>query len=126
MIRTVFTLLSLSALLSLSPEALASADSGLVGAWQLRVEGRMGIQTPILEIREQDGHFSGRIGNQRGKVDIERIAVDGDKFSFPFTMKTPMREFTLQYQGTRSGDTLSGSVQAPSGPVPFTGSRKTE
>ncbi len=86
----------------------------------------MGVQTPVLEIREQDGHFSGRIGSQRGQVDIERIAVDGDKFSFPFTMKTPMREFTLQYQGTRAGDTLTGSVQAPSGPVPFTGIRKTD
>lgn len=117
---------SMIALLSLFTAFAAWADPGLVGAWQLRVEGRMGVQTPILDIREQDGQFTGTIGSQRGRVDIERIVVEGMQFSFPFTMATPMREFTLQYSGTRSGDALSGTVQSPRGPIPFTGVRKSD
>lgn len=100
------------------------ADPGLVGDWQLRVDGRMGVQTPTLVIIENDGVFSGRIGGDRGTLDIEAIEVDGQSFSFPFTMSTPLREFTLIYSGTRDGDTLTGTVESPRGPVPFTGERK--
>ena len=102
----------------------AFADPGLVGSWQLRVEGRMGVQTPTLAIVENDGVFSGKIGGDRGTLDIEVIEVEGQSFSFPFTMSTPLREFTLIYSGTRDGDTLTGTVEAPRGPVPFTGERK--
>ena len=99
-------------------------DPGLVGAWQLRVEGRMGVQTPTLVIVEKDGVFSGKIGGERGNLDIEAIEVEGQSFTFPFTMSTPIREFTLIYSGTRDGDKLTGIVDAPRGPVPFTGERK--
>ena len=111
------------ALLLLSSH-FAYADPGLVGAWQLRVEGRMGVQTPTLVVVENDGVFSGKIGGERGNLDIEVIEVEGQSFTFPFTMSTPIREFTLIYSGTRDGDTLTGTVEAPRGPVPFTGNRK--
>ena len=104
----------------------AFADAGLVGEWQLRVEGRMGVQTPVLSVVEIEGTFAGRIGGSRGQVEIEKITVDGQKFSFPFAMTTPMGDFELLYSGTRDGDTISGTVQAPRGPVPFTGQRKSK
>ena len=113
----------ISALLLLSSQ-LILADPGLVGSWQLRVEGRMGVQTPTLVIVENNGQFSGKIGGERGNLDIETIEVDGQSFTFPFTMSTPIREFTLIYSGTRDGDKLTGTVEAPRGPVPFTGERK--
>jgi hypothetical protein len=100
------------------------ADTGLVGQWQLRVEGRMGLQTPTLTVRQEDGSYSGTIGGARGQLDIETITVDGNQFSFPFNMTTPMGEFNLLYSGTRVGDKLTGTVEAPRGPVPFTGERK--
>ncbi|MEM7001828.1 MAG: hypothetical protein AAF529_13655 [Pseudomonadota bacterium] len=92
----------------------------------MRVEGRMGVQTPILSVVEKDGTFSGRIGGRRGQVEIEAITVDGQSFSFPFAMTTPMGDFELLYSGTRDGDTLSGTVKAPRGPVPFTAKRKSK
>ena len=113
----------ISVLMLLSSQ-LSFADPGLVGAWQLRVEGRMSVQTPPLVIVENDGVFSGRIGGERGNLDIEVIEVEGQSFTFPFTMSTPIREFTLIYSGTREGDKLTGTVEAPRGPVPFTGERK--
>lgn len=103
----------------------AFADSGLVGQWQLRVEGRMGLQTPTLTVREADGKFSGSIGGARGQLDIETITVTGNQFSFPFNMTTPRGEFNLLYSGTRDGDSLTGTVAAPRGPIPFTGERKS-
>ena len=111
------------ALLTLA-SPLAFSDPGLTGAWQLRVESRLGIQTPILTITEKDGVYSGTIGGPRGNLDIETIQVEGQSFTFPFKMSTPVREFTLVYSGTRDGDTLKGTVEAPRGPVPFTGTRK--
>ena len=117
--RSVLTVLAASTIICQS----ALADPGLVGAWQLRVDSRMGVQTPILTINENDGVFSGSIGGARGTLDIEKIEVDGQSFSFPFKMTTPVREFTLLYKGTRDGDKLTGTVDAPRGPVPFTGER---
>ena len=114
----------LATLLITSASTLAFADPGLVGEWQLRVDGRMGVQTPTLTIAENDGIFSGKIGGERGSLDIEIIEVEGQSFSFPFKMSTPMREFTLIYSGTRECDKLTGTVEAPRGPVPFTGERK--
>jgi len=71
------------------------ADDGLVGEWQLRVEGRRGVQTPILQIAQENKKFSGKIGGQRGKIDIEQITVVDETFSFPFAMETPMGDFKL-------------------------------
>lgn len=116
------TILFTTLLLTLSAQAWA--DAGLVGDWQLRVEGRMGVQTPTLSIKERDGAFSGMIGGARGQLEIESIEVTGKQFTFPFHMSTRMGEFTLVYKGTRDGDTLSGTVDAPRGEIPFTGERK--
>ena len=118
-----FTALVTSLLAAATPFA-ANADTGLVGGWQLRVEGRRGVQTPVLSVAENDGNFSGRIGGQRGQVQIDTIAVDGQAFSFPFKMDTPMGEFNLLYKGTREGDTLTGTVDTPRGTIPFSGKRK--
>ncbi len=101
------------------------ADSGLVGQWQLRIEGRMGIQTPTLTVQAADGIFSGSIGGARGQLAIQTIAITGNQFTFPFKMTTPMGEFNLIYSGTRDGDMLTGTVQTPRGPIPLTGERKT-
>ena len=84
-----FTALVTSLLAAATPFAV-NADTGLVGDWQLRVEGRRGVQTPVLSVAENDGNFSGRIGGQRGQVQIDTIAVDGQAFTFPFKMDTPM------------------------------------
>jgi len=100
------------------------ADPGLVGDWQLRVEGRRGVQTPVLSISERDGGFSGVIGGERGQVPIEQISVENGEFSFPFEMSTFMGDFKLLYKGVREGDQLSGTVETPRGKVPFTGVRK--
>ncbi len=118
-----FTAIVASLLASATP-FVAQADAGLVGEWQLRVEGRRGVQTPVLSVAENDGNFSGRIGGQRGQVQIDTIAVDGQAFSFPFKMDTPMGEFNLLYKGTREGDTLTGTVDTPRGTIPFSGKRK--
>ena len=100
------------------------ADDGLVGDWQLRVEGRRGVQTPVLTVNEEEGSFSGRIGGARGQVEIPEVAVDGQSFQFPFAMTTPMGEFKLLYKGTRDGDKLTGTVDTPRGQIPFSGVRK--
>ena len=99
------------------------ADDGLVGEWQLRVEGRRGVQTPILQIAQENKKFSGKIGGQRGQIDTEQITVVDETFSFPFAMETPMGDFKLLYKGTRDGDTLTGTVDTPRGQIPFSGKR---
>ena len=110
-------------LLATAMPTVSNADSGLVGEWQLRVEGRRGIQTPVLTVTEQDGAFSGTIGGQRGQVAIDTITVDEAGFSFPFAMTTPMGEFKLLYKGVRDSDSLTGTVDTPRGEIPFSGQR---
>ena len=106
------------------PVGSLRADAGLVGDWQLRVEGQRGVQTPVLSIQEDAGVYSGVIGGERGQVPIERIVLENGEFSFPFTMSTFMGDFKLLYKGVRDGDNLTGTVDTPRGTVPFTGVRK--
>ncbi len=94
-----------------------------MGDWQLRVEGRRGVQTPVLTVAESDGVFSGSIGGPRGQVEIPEIAVEAQSFQFPFAMTTPMGDFKLLYKGRRDGDKLTGTVDTPRGQIPFSGVR---
>ena len=98
--------------------------AGLAGTWTLTSEGRQGTNTSELTVAAtEDGH-TGSLAGRRGTAELQSVAVDGDSFSFTVTMETRMGNFDLEYKGTVSGDTLTGTIETPMGDRPFKGTRK--
>ena len=54
---------------------------------------------------------------------ITDVVVDGDKFSYKRTVKTPAESLVFTYTGTVSGDTFTGTVTLGEFTVPYTGVR---
>jgi len=127
MVKTQIQALTLVAItLLMAPASLAG--EGLVesftGKWQLKIEGRRGVQTPTMTVKEVDGKYAGQLHGARGSQTIKEISIDGATFSFPMLIKTPRGEMAVKYTGKINSDTLSGSIETRFGDVPFTGERK--
>ena len=102
----------------------AWADShSIVGTWTLDVNTPRGLQHPTLVVINEGDSYHGSYTGARGKLDIERIQVDGAAFSFPLTVTMPMGEMQLNYAGKVDGDSVAGEIGNPRGSIPFTGKR---
>jgi hypothetical protein len=53
----------------------------------------------------------------------ENIVLDGDKFSYTRTVKTPQGSLKITYSGVVSGDTFTGTVDMGFAQAPYTGVR---
>ena len=101
-----------------------AAHAELAGTWALTSEGRQGTNHSVLTVEQTEDGYTGSITGRRGTRELSDLTVDGDSFSFTFMMRAPMGLIELTYSGTVSGDTLSGSIGAPVGDRPFSGTRK--
>ena len=111
---------------ALGASSLASAND-IVGTWTINSEGRRGPQESTLVVRAYEGKalagtFTGPRGNN---LEIAEIKTDGNSFFFKTEMSTRMGDFTLNYSGKISGDSMDGSIETPMGSRTFTGQRKT-
>ncbi len=102
--------------------AVAFADE-LTGFWTLTIDTPRGVRHPSLEINQHGDGYSGVYNSLRGPIDIETISRDGDSFTFPLVITVPIGEIEVNYNGTISGDNMTGTVQSPRGEVPFTATR---
>ena len=114
--------LAVGTLLALIAPLALAAD--IAGTWTITFEGAQGTRTNELTVVQTETGYSGSLTGQRGTTELESIAVEGADFSFSFTMQAPAGELDITYSGTVSGDTLTGTIAAPMGSVPFTGARK--
>ena len=103
---------------------LPAAHAELAGAWALTSEGRQGSNHSVLTVEQTEDGYTGSIAGRRGTREVSDLTVDGDSFSFTFMMRAPMGLIELTYNGTVSGDTLSGSISTPVGDRPFSGTRE--
>ncbi len=97
--------------------------SELAGTWILSIDTPRGVQHPTLVINQDGDSYSGVYNSLRGPIDIEVISRDGHSFTFPLVISLPIGDIEVNYQGTISGDDMTGSVQSPRGEVPFTAKR---
>ena len=91
----------------------------------MSVDTPRGTRNPTLVIEADADAYSGSLTGPRGRQEIERIDVDGDRFSFPLRVTMPMGEMDMIYEGTVSGDRVSGTIGNPMGSIPFSGTRAT-
>ncbi|MEO2175865.1 MAG: hypothetical protein ABGY96_17370 [bacterium] len=103
---------------------ITSADThSIVGTWALEVSAPRGVQHPTLMVAGDKDTYHGVLTGQRGEVVIKEIQVEGNTFSFPLKVPTPMGKLELHYSGQIDANLLQGKIDTPRGAIPFTGKR---
>ena len=93
--------------------ALAADDqpANVTGTWNLTFEGRNGTVTQTLQLtQDAAGKLTGTLTSQRGDSPVEG-AVTGSAIDFTVKRSTPNGDFTIEYTGTVSGDSMKGSFK---------------
>jgi hypothetical protein len=105
------------------PAATAGAAK-LSGTWTLT--STVGPQeiTSTLTLEQQGERLSGHIDNERfGASEISDGTANGDSFRFSTTANFGGQSISLSYEGTVSGNRMSGTVTTPHGAIAFSGTR---
>jgi imidazolonepropionase-like amidohydrolase len=102
----------------------SGATASLSGTWTLtQTLGPQEI-TSTLTLEQQGERLSGRIENPRfGSNEISDGSVTGNTFRFSTTANFGGQSISLTYEGTASGNQMSGTVTTPRGAIPFSGTR---
>jgi hypothetical protein len=106
------------------PAAVASSPAGLSGTWAL--SATLGGQqiSSTLTLEQQGSRLSGRISTDGfGSGEITDGSVSGNSFRFSTNLDIGGQSMSLSYEGTFEGNQMTGTVQTPRGPLPFTGTR---
>ncbi|HKG13092.1 MAG TPA: amidohydrolase family protein [Pyrinomonadaceae bacterium] len=104
--------------------AAPSDSGGLSGTWALSASlGGQPISS-TLTLEQQGSRLSGRISTDSfGAGEITDGSVSGNSFSFSTNLDIGGQSISLSYEGTFNGNQMSGTVQTPRGPLPFSGTR---
>jgi hypothetical protein len=101
--------LACSALMLGIPKAIAAEEPAKVGGtWEMTVETPRGTSTQTLTIQQDGGTIKGTLKGQRGEAPLEG-SIAGGKISFTVKRETPNGTFTVEYSGTVTGDSMSGT-----------------
>jgi hypothetical protein len=96
----------------------------VAGNWKLTMDTPFGVQTPLLEIKEDGKAYSGTLTGSTGAAPLEQLKVEGASFSFTAKVATPMGSFPVDFSATVEGDTLKGIYTTMMGDTEFTGVRR--
>lgn len=102
----------------------AGAAASLSGTWT--INSTLGAQqiTSTLTLQQQGERLTGRLENERfGSSEISDGSATGNGFRFSTTANLGGQSISLTYEGTVSGNEMTGTVTTPRGSIPFTGTR---
>lgn len=106
------------------PAAAASSPVGLSGTWSLSTTLNGQPISSTLTLEQQGARLSGRISTDSfGSGEITDGSVSGNSFRFSTNLDIGGQSISLSYEGTFDGNQMTGTVQTPRGPLPFTGTR---
>ncbi len=130
---------ALTALVAIAAMAAAPvAAQNLTGTWQLESQTQRGTRNITLTLVQDGSELTGSVtqtfGGRRGggggggggarTMDVENGTVDGDSFSFTYTITFGDNSVALSYSGTYEGDAMEGTIEGGrGGGRPFTGER---
>jgi imidazolonepropionase-like amidohydrolase len=104
--------------------ARAGEAASLAGTWTLNTT--LGAQeiTSTLTLEQQGSRLSGRVETEGfGAGEITDGSVNGASFRFSTTGDFGGQTVSLTFEGTASGNRMSGTVTTPRGALPFSGAR---
>lgn len=96
----------------------------VAGNWKLTMETPFGVQTPLLEIKEAGGSYSGTLTGSTGSTPLESLKVEGERVSFTAQVSTPMGTFPVSFAAAVSGNDMKGEYETMMGKTPFSGVRQ--
>ncbi|HEX7042998.1 MAG TPA: hypothetical protein VF203_00150 [Burkholderiales bacterium] len=96
----------------------------VVGNWKLTMETPFGVQTPLLEIKEAGGVYSGTLAGSTGTAELEQLKVEGNRVSFSAKVSTPMGSFPVSFSASVDGNDMKGEYETMMGKTPFSGVRQ--
>lgn len=88
------------------------------------METPFGVQTPLLQIKEENGAYSGSLAGQTGTAALEELQVQGSAVSFKANVSTPMGSFPVSFSATVAGDNMNGAYETMMGKTDFAGARE--
>jgi hypothetical protein len=106
------------------PPPAAAKMTDVTGTWELNVESPMGSRTSDAIFTQTGETLGGKMVSQRGEVPLTGM-VNGDSVKFGINVNVQGQSLQIDYTGTVTGDTMSGTVVFGSfGDGKWTGKRK--
>lgn len=96
----------------------------VAGSWKLTMDTPFGVQTPLLEIKQDGDSHSGTLTGTAGSTALEGLKIDGAAVSFTAKVSTPMGSFPVSFSATVDGDNMKGVYETMMGKTEFTGIRQ--
>ena len=109
---------------SAPPPPAAAKVTDVTGTWELNVESPMGSRASDAIFTQTGETLGGKMVSSRGEVPLTGT-VDGDTVKFGINVNVQGQSLQIDYSGTVTGDTMSGTVVFGSfGDGKWTGKRK--
>ena len=108
-----------------APPPPAAAKAGDVsGTWELNVESPMGARASDAVFTQSGETLGGKMISPRGEVPLTGT-IKGEAIAFGINVNVQGQDLQIDYTGTVTGDTMSGTVVFGSfGDGKWTGKRK--
>lgn len=109
---------------SAPPAAPPAAKADVTGTWELLVESPMGTRPSDAVFTQTGETLGGKMVSPRGEVPLTGT-LKGDAIAFGINVNVQGQDLQIDYTGTVTGDTMSGTVVFGSfGDGKWTGKRK--
>ena len=106
------------------PPPAAAKVTDVSGTWELNVESPMGSRASDAIFTQTGGSLGGKMVSSRGEVPLTGT-IDGDTVKFGINVNVQGQNLQIDYSGTVTGDTMSGTVVFGSfGDGKWTGKKK--
>ena len=106
------------------PPPAAAKATDVTGTWELNVESPMGSRASDAIFTQTGETLGGKMVSPRGEVPLSG-AINGEAITFGLTVNVQGQNLQIDYTGTVTGDTMSGTVVFGSfGDGKWTGKRK--
>ena len=110
-----------------------AADSPAAGEWAVEAKTDFGTFKSDWTVAEAEGAWTlemadqpmeGGPGGPPPESTITNLKVDGGKLTFDRALDMGGQAFSMSYDLTVEGDTLTGTANSDFGPIPISGTRK--
>jgi D-glucosaminate-6-phosphate ammonia-lyase len=109
---------------SAPPPPAAAKVTDVTGTWELNVESPMGSRASDAVFTQTGGTLGGKMVSSRGEVPLNGT-INGDAITFGINVNVQGQDLQIDYSGTVTGDTMSGTVVFGSfGDGKWTGKKK--
>jgi hypothetical protein len=124
--RFIGGVISLALLAALAPVARSDdAPANVAGTWQFSADSPQGTFTATLTIQQDGGTIKGTQESDFGEAPITGT-VKGNAIQFSVTVNGPNGSFTVDHDGTVTGDTMKGTFKINDNSGSWSATRQTQ